>query len=68
MTISKDHEPNAEEILMALDQVEQTLEVMTNVVDRLKGKLQSEFNQEDQAKKIAQLSLEQTSSPDDKLH
>ena len=68
MSSYKDSDSNPEEILMALDQVEQTIEVMTSVVDRLKDQLHNEFHYDEQVAEIAQCSIEQNVAPQDIVH
>ena len=53
---------------MALDQVEQTIEVMTSVVDRLKDQLHNEFHYDEQVAEIAQCSIEQNVAPQNIVH
>ncbi len=63
MADKKDVEQNAEQTLITLDQLSQTLEVMTCVVDRLKKHLtrQMSLNAEmfDDGKKVAQAEAEE---------
>jgi hypothetical protein len=63
MADKKDVEQNAEQTLITLDQLSQTLEVMTCVVDRLKQHLtrQMSLNAEmfDDGKKVAQAEAEE---------
>lgn len=68
MSSQKDSASNPEEILMALDQVEQTIEVMASVVDQLKGQLHSEFCYNEQVEEIAQCSIEHNVAPQNIVH
>lgn len=69
MDKGKPHSRESEEILVALDQVEQTIEVMCDTVVRLKEKVNMHLHQADEySKKIAQLSLEESVAPKKTVH
>lgn len=68
MAKSNIDEKSMDDILAALDQFEQTLEVMGAMVSTVKENMVSEFNIEHHIEDIAQFNLEQTLSPQDVVH
>lgn len=68
MSNFKNKENNIDEILSALDQFEQTLEVMGSMVNTVKDSMLSEFNIENHIDDIAQFNLENSLSPLDIIH
>ncbi|PCJ21703.1 MAG: hypothetical protein COB04_03095 [Gammaproteobacteria bacterium] len=68
MSDDQNNNQNPEKILTALDEVEQTIEVMTNVVDQLKDQLHNEFRQGEQVAQIAQHSIEHNVAPQHIVH
>ncbi len=68
MANSKNDEKNLDDIMSALDQFEQTLEVMTAMVSTVKDNMVSEFNIANHIDDIAQFNLEQALSPQGVIH
>ncbi|MBL4606518.1 MAG: hypothetical protein JKY01_01650 [Pseudomonadales bacterium] len=59
----------SEEILIALDQVEQTIEVMCDTLVRLKEKVNMHLgNVDEYSEKLAQMSLEESVAPKKTMH
>ena len=59
----------SEEILIALDQVEQTIEVMCDTLVRLKEKVNMHLrNVDEYSEKVAQISLEESVAPKKTMH
>ncbi len=59
----------SEDILIALDQVEQTIEVMCDTLVRLKEKVNMHLRSVDEySEKVAQMSLEETVAPKETMH
>ena len=65
----KSNTKESEEILIALDQVEQTIEVMCDTLIRLKEKVNMHLRSVDEySEKVAQMSLEETVAPKETMH
>jgi len=65
----KSNTKESEEILIALDQVEQTIEVMCDTLVRLKEKVNMHLRSADEySEKVAQMSLEETVAPKETMH
>lgn len=65
----KSNTKESEEILIALDQVEQTIEVMCDTLVRLKEKVNMHLRSVDEySEKVAQMSLEETVAPKETMH
>ena len=68
MAKSNIDEKSIDDILAALDQFEQTLNVMSAMVSTVKENMVSEFSIENHIEDIAQFNLEQTLSPQNLVH
>jgi len=68
MAKSNIDEKSIDDILAALDQFEQTLNVMSAMVCTVKENMVSEFSIENHIEDIAQFNLEQTLSPQNLVH
>lgn len=68
MAKSNIDEKSIDDILAALDQFEQTLNVMSAMVSTVKENMVSEFSIENHIEDIAQFNLEQTLSPQNVVH
>lgn len=65
MSGKKSQNPDTETILMALDQISQTIDVMTSVVGRLRNHMQEQL---DQQEKGQQREPEEDMRPDRIIH
>lgn len=69
MSEKRIHSPESEDILIALDQVEQTIEVMCDTLIRLKEKVTIHLNDADNRYlKLAQELLEESVAPKQTRH
>ena len=69
MEKNKENSRESEDILVALDQVEQTIEVMCDTLVRLKEKVNMHLrNVDEYSEKVAQVSLEESVAPKKVMH